>query len=104
MSPWLSFFTYYTTIIRQREFTHPHSISSEYYGRMVLWPGASSNSSSRDYLCVPSFVWTYLIPRLLYAFGYVAIFACIFCLHMHDLETVVARVSDRWNGTVCWCF
>ena len=68
------------------------SFLSEYYGRMQVWPDASSNSTAPEYLCVHSFVWTFLVPRLLFVFGYLAVFACVFCLNAPDLEYVVSRV------------
>ena len=50
------------------------------------------NGTAAEYVCQHSFVWVYLLPRLIFLMGYVSVFVSWFCLKHPDLITVVAEV------------
>ncbi|XP_037084622.1 uncharacterized protein LOC119105264 [Pollicipes pollicipes] len=69
-----------------------------YLDRLMASSHLATNSSVAaqppEYLCIPSFVWTFLVPRLLWALGYLAIFVCWFCLRQPDLAQVVSKAYE----------
>ncbi|XP_043216553.1 uncharacterized protein LOC122378932 isoform X1 [Amphibalanus amphitrite] len=52
------------------------------------------NNTVVEYVCQHSFVWTYLLPRLIFLMGYISVFVSWFCLKHPDFITVVAEVYD----------
>ena len=50
------------------------------------------NATLSEYVCQHSFVWTYLLPRLIFTMGYISVFVCWFCLRHPDFIAVVAEV------------
>ena len=78
---------------------HPVPVGRVYLQHLT--PDAKpDNSTASEYVCQHSFVWTYLLPRLIFTMGYISVFVCWFCLKQPDFITVVAEVS--WSSD-CVC-
>ncbi|XP_037078426.1 uncharacterized protein LOC119099389 [Pollicipes pollicipes] len=61
-----------------------------YLGHLV--PPPHAHNTTTEYVCEHSFIWTYLLPRLIYILGYISVFVCWFCIKQPDLIQIVGEV------------